>query len=88
MYYYVYVLQSEKNNRWYTGFTVDVRKRLQEHNEGKYTSWTKGRGPFNLIYYEACTNKADARNREVYLKTGMRKRFLKNRIKRFLALTG
>lgn len=88
MFYYIYVLQSKKDKRWYTGFTVDLRKRLKEHNEGLYISWTKGRGPFNLIYYEACRNKQDAQQREKYLKTGMGKRYLKNRLKRFLALTG
>ena len=88
MYYHVYVLQSTKDRHWYTGFTVDLRKRLKEHNEGKYESWTKGRGPFELIYYEASKNKQDAKNREKYLKTCMGKRYLKNRLKRFLALTG
>ena len=88
MFYYVYILQSTKDKRWYTGFTVDLRKRFKEHNEGKYTSWTKGRGPFELIYYEACKNKQDARSRETYLKSGTGKRYLQNRLKRFLALTG
>ena len=88
MYYYVYVLQSKKDKQYYTGFTVDLRKRFKEHNEGKYTAWTKGRGPFDLIYYEACKNKTDAAERERYLKTGTGKRYLKNRLKRFLALTG
>lgn len=88
MFYYVYTLQSKKDKRWYTGFTVDIRKRFKEHNEGKYTSWTKGRGPFELIYFEGCKNKVDANNREKYLKTGMGKRYLKNRLRRFLALTG
>lgn len=88
MFYCIYVLQSKKDKRFYTGFTVDIRKRLKEHNEGKYTSWTKGRGPFELIYCEMCKNKEDARKREIYLKTGMGKRYLKNRLRRFLALTG
>ncbi|OGN27772.1 MAG: excinuclease ABC subunit C [Candidatus Yanofskybacteria bacterium RIFCSPLOWO2_01_FULL_49_17] len=88
MYYYVYVLQSKKDKCHYTGFTVDIRKRLKEHNEGLYESWTKGRGPFELIYCEMCKNKEDARKRETYLKTGMGKRYLKNRLRRFLALTG
>ena len=89
MYYYIYVLQSERDKRWYTGFTMDLRKRLREHNEGRYAnSWTKTRRPFRLIYYEACNNEQDARKREIYLKTGMGKRYLKNRLKRFLALTG
>lgn len=88
MFYYVYILQSKKDKRWYTGFTVDIRKRLTEHNEELYESWTKGRGPFELIYCEMCKNKEDARKREKYLKTGMGKRYLKNRLRRFLALTG
>lgn len=88
MYYFIYVLQSKKDKHCYTGFTVDLRKRLKEHNEGRYTSWTKGRGPFELIYYEASKNKEDARKRELYLKTGTGKRYLKNRLRRFLALTG
>ncbi len=88
MYYYVYVLQSKKDKHYYTGFTVDIRKRLKEHNEGKHISWTKGRGTFDLIYCEMCKNKEDTRKREIYLKTGMGKRYLKNRLRRFLALTG
>ena len=85
--YYVYVLQSKKDEKWYTGYTDDLRKRFKEHNDGRVYS-TKGRGPFELIYYEACLNQRDATSREKYLKTGMGKRYLKNRLKRFLSLTG
>ena len=85
--YYTYVLQSIKDERWYTGCTDDLRKRFKEHNQEKVNS-TKGRGPFHLIYYEACLDKHDAFTREKYLKTGMGKRYLKNRLKRFLSLTG
>lgn len=87
MYYYTYLLQSIKSNRWYTGYTKDLRKRFKEHNEGK-EGYAKGRGPFELIYYEACRNQADAKLRELHLKSGPGKRFLKNRLKRFLSLTG
>ena len=85
--YYIYVLQSKKDKNWYTGYTDDLRKRFKEHNENKVYS-TKSRGPFELIYYEACLNQQDATSREKYLKTGMGKRYLKNRLKRFLSLTG
>ncbi len=85
--YYTYVLKSEKDGKLYTGFTNDLRKRFTEHNAGKVMS-TKHRGPFEVIYYEACLNEQDATAREKYLKTGMGKRFLKNRLKRFLSLTG
>lgn len=85
--WYVYVLRSAKDSKWYTGSTNDLRKRFKAHASGKVTS-TKNRGPFELIYYEMCRNESDARVREIYLKTGMGKRYLKNRLKRFLSLTG
>ncbi|HCI05495.1 MAG: GIY-YIG nuclease superfamily protein [Parcubacteria group bacterium GW2011_GWC1_45_9] len=86
-YYYIYVLRSRKNSLWYTGFTDDLRKRFTEHNK-EIVGWKKNRGPFDLIYYEASMNTADARSGEKYLKSGMGKRYLKNRLKRFLSLTG
>jgi putative endonuclease len=85
--YYTYVLRSEKDSRLYTGSTNDLRKRLSEHNSGSLTS-TKSRGPFESIYYEASLNEQDVRVREKYLKSGMGKRYIKNRLKRFLSLTG
>lgn len=85
--YYVYVIRSIKSGMLYTGFTSDLRKRFNEHQSGKST-YTKSRGPYELIYFEASFNANDALAREKYLKTGMGKRYLKNRMKRFLALTG
>ncbi len=85
--YYTYVLKSKKDKKWYTGCTVDLRKRFKQHNDGESFA-TKNRGPFELIYYEACLNKVDAFMREKYLKSGMGKRYLKNRLKRFLFLMG
>jgi len=86
-FHYVYVLRSKKNKAWYTGFTTDLRERFKEHNNNNI-GWTKNRGPFELIYYEGCKSITDARSREKYLKSGMGKRYLKNRLKRFLSLTG
>lgn len=85
--YYTYVIQSKTDKRFYTGSTKDLQKRLNEHNAGKVSS-TKNRIPFELIYYEACLHEQDARAREKYLKSGMGKRYLKNRLNRFLSLTG
>ena len=50
--YYTYVLRSTKDRKFYTGFTTDVSKRLEEHNTGKVES-TRLRIPFELLYYEA-----------------------------------
>ena len=68
--YYVYVLLSEKDGRFYTGSTNDLKRRLDEHNARKVES-TKRRKPFLLVYYEACIDEKDARQREKYLKSGM-----------------
>ncbi len=81
------MILSKKDGKWYTGSTNDLRKRFREHNDNRVSS-TNGREPFELIYYEACINEQDARAREKYLKSGMGKRYLKNRLKRFLFLTG
>ena len=85
--FYTYILKSKTTGHLYTGYTNNLRKRLEEHNNGK-SGWTRQRRPFALIYYEACLNEYDARAREKYLKSGMGKRYIKNRIKRFLSLTG
>jgi len=66
--FYVYVLQSLKDNKWYTGSTQDISRRLEEHNSSRVES-TRRRVPFKIIYYEACLNEHDARTREQYLKT-------------------
>jgi len=50
--HYVYVLKSSKDGKFYTGCTEDLRKCFKDHNDGKVIS-TKGRGPFELVYYEA-----------------------------------
>lgn len=84
---YTYILRSKKDGQWYTGSTVDLRKRFKRHNDGRIYS-TKDRRPFELIYYEACLDDHDARVREMYLKSGPGKRYVKNRLKRFLSLTG
>lgn len=84
---YVYVLQNQAG-QFYTGCTSDLKKRLLEHNSG-LSRYTSSRGPYQLVYFEASANKSDAYAREKYLKSGMGKRYIKNRIKKYLeALTG
>ncbi len=84
--FYVYVIRSKKDGQLYTGSTCDLRRRFREHNNGAVPS-TKARVPFEMIYYEVSVNEQDAREREKYLKSGMGKRYLKNRLKRFLSHT-
>ncbi len=78
--FYTYALISQKDGKFYNGVTNDLGKRLKQHNDGLVPS-TKYRVPLRLIYFEAGLDKDDAYRRERYFKTGMGKRFLKNRLK-------
>ena len=81
--FYTYVLQSEKDGKFYVGFTKNLELRFEQHNKGLVES-TKNRTPLQLIYFEACLNQEDATRREKYLKSFHGKMFLKNRLKSYL----
>jgi putative endonuclease len=79
--YYLYILKSKKDLQLYIGSTNNLRRRFQEHNEGKSFA-TKHRRPFELVYYEAYKSETDARKRESNLKLRSRAfTQLKKRIK-------
>jgi len=82
-YFYVYVLQSEKDKFFYTGYTKNLLKRVEEHNRGEVNSTMK-RCPLKLVYWEGCLNQQDATGREKYLKTTWGKRYIKNGLKNYL----
>lgn len=77
--FYVYVLKSKKDKKFYIGFTPDLRLRLQKHNNGKVPS-TSYRRPLELIYYEAYKDKETAIRREKQLKSGKVHMALKKRL--------
>ena len=81
--YYVYILKSSKDKKFYTGYTKDLKLRLEKHKKGLVES-TKNRIPIKLIHYEACLSRDDATHREKYLKTHLGKMFIKNRLKSYL----
>lgn len=84
--YYTYVLlcEDQKNNKseLYVGSTQDLKNRFQQHVAGEVSS-TKSFNKLILVYYEACLNKTDARKRELQLKTGFGKGYLKRRLNSF-----
>ena len=65
--FFVYILQSKKDKSFYIGFAVDIKKRLEEHNQGLVRS-TKNIRPIELIYCEIYKSKKDALIREKRLK--------------------
>ena len=81
--YYVYILKSEKDGSLYIGYTSNLKKRFEEHNKGLSIS-TKYKRPYKLVFYEAFLNRIDAKDREVYLKSGWGFRSIKKLLKRSL----
>ncbi|MFA6169209.1 MAG: GIY-YIG nuclease family protein [Candidatus Margulisiibacteriota bacterium] len=75
--YYVYILRSLKNNRYYIGYTTNLLNRLTEHNTGE----TKGNRyfrPFELVYQEEYKTLTEARDRESFLKEQKSRKFLES----------
>lgn len=80
MFFYVYILQSIKTKRLYIGFTDNLKRRLEKHNNLQVKS-TKPYAPFNLIYFEAYKTVDMAKTRENKLKQfGQAYRRLKERL--------
>jgi putative endonuclease len=67
MSYYVYILLSQKDNRYYIGSTSDLKRRIEYHNSGLQRS-TKHRVPFKLVYYEVHDDRSSAERREKQIK--------------------
>jgi putative endonuclease len=64
--YRVYILQN-REGRFYVGLSDDVPRRMREHNKGR-SQWTKGRGPWNLVWQSEELTLTDARKLENRLK--------------------
>jgi len=66
--YYVYILKSLKDGKYYYGSSKDPEKRLTKHNKGDVRS-TKGRRPWVIHYIESHGSRSDAYRRELYFKS-------------------
>ena len=76
--FYVYVIRSERDGRFYVGMCTDLERRLREHNAGKTFS-TKGYLPWTLVFVEEYGSRTEARNREKFLKGGSGKELIKKK---------
>lgn len=84
--WYVYILKSLKDNRFYLGSTGNLKKRLAEHRKGSCAA-TINRRPLKLEAYIAVRQESVARELEKYLKSGsgmatLRKRILASEARR------
>lgn len=64
---YVYILRC-KDNTFYTGYAMDIERRLEEHQQGIASKYTRGRTPVELVYLESLPTKSAAMQREFQIK--------------------
>ena len=76
----LYILYSEKLDRYYVGFTNDIHRRLCEHNriKGKFTDIGI---PWKVVYTEQYISKTEAKKRETFIKRKKSKHYILELIK-------
>ena len=80
--HYTYIIESTTTSLWYYGYTADLTKRLQFHNDGLNTS-TKSKGPWKLIFVQPFHSKTEALAFEKYLKNSRNKEYIKRAFKQY-----
>lgn len=83
--FYVYILKSQKFNKYYTGQTKNLANRIKVHNLGK-TKSIKAYIPFELIYFEEFSTRTEAVKREKYFKSGSGREFVKKQVENALVV--
>ena len=69
MAFYVYIIQSQKDDSLYVGHTNNLEKRLSQHNNPDGKSYTAKRGPWKLKHKEVFSTRSEAMQREKFLKS-------------------
>lgn len=76
MEYFVYIIRSLSTNKYYTGFTSDINRRLKQHNQRLCnTHFTKNLTDFELVFCQIVESRTEARKLEKFLKSGCGREF-------------
>ena len=73
---FCYILECS-DGTFYTGWTTDPERRVQQHNKGIGARYTKTRRPVKLVYVESQPDKVTAMKRERAIKTLSRQQKMK-----------
>ena len=74
---FVYVIYSEKLNKYYVGACIDLERRLYEHNIG-HSKFTSTGIPWNLKYKEDFPSLSEAKKREFYIKKMKSRKYIES----------
>ena len=83
--YFTYIIESEKNKRWYYGHSNDLERRLIEHNSGQNKS-TRNKGPWELIFKRPFDTKSEANKFELELKKLKNKEYIKYKYSQYFII--
>gem|GEM_PF-850262 len=75
MSHFVYIIESITTSKWYYGYSMELERRLEGHNNGINTS-TRGRGPWKFVFVREFSTKEEALSFEQYLKKTRNKTFI------------
>ncbi|MGD8388549.1 MAG: GIY-YIG nuclease family protein [Desulfobacteraceae bacterium] len=75
MSYYCYIFQSEQDGSYYVGSTGNLEERVTRHNQGR-SVYTRGKGPWKLVYFEEHPDRAHAMERERSIKKRKSKAYI------------
>jgi putative endonuclease len=77
--FHIYILQSQKSERFYIGHTEDLTKRLLRHNSGQVVA-TRNKGPWVVVYTENFNTRNEAISREFEIKAKKSRKYIEKLI--------
>ncbi|MDD4332607.1 MAG: GIY-YIG nuclease family protein [Patescibacteria group bacterium] len=77
--YFAYILQSKKDQSFYTGHTDNIERRIKEHNCGK-NKYTRNKAPWLLVKQETFLTRSEAMRRERQIKKMKSSKYIKDLI--------
>ena len=75
MAYYLYIIQSEKDDSFYIGTTQNLKERILRHNQGR-SKYTRTKRPWKLVFNEEHPDRSSAMKKEYAIKRQKRKDFI------------
>ena len=74
--FFTYILKNKLTNKYYTGSTENLEKRLERHNAGYVKSTKSGAPNWKIVYYETFENRSEAQTREMAIKAKKSRKYI------------
>ena len=78
--FWIYIIYSQRLDRYYVGYSLDLEQRVADHNRGKNT-YTKKGIPWDLKHEEKFASKEEAMKRDRYIKAQKSRIYIENLVR-------